>query len=440
MATRDTTTPAVRGLPVVGNTHQFLGDPFSFFERAASHGDVVGYSVAGRTGYLLTHPDDIERVLTNYPDPFRKGERQQESLGRALGRGLLTAEGDTWRRQRGLIQPAFFRERITDYATAMREETAAMADDWQDGDRVAIDAEMQKLTLDVLVRTLFGTDVDAHRETIRRAAGAIHAKADISSPAAFVPDWVPIPTNVRFRRALSDLDGVIQDLVDQRRRAGGDGDDLLSKLVAMEDEEGGLSDEEVRDQLVTFLLAGHETTALSLTYAWFLLSKHPEKRARLREEVDALDGKPTFEDIDDLTYTGHVVNEAMRLYPPVFRMVRVPTERVQIRGHDIEQGAMLTLPQWVCHRDQRWWRHAEQFRPERWAEDRDRPDFAYFPFGGGPRKCIGYQFSLVESKLILAHLARECDLNLVDPERELSLSAGVTAQPREPVEMTVRSR
>jgi cytochrome P450 len=427
------------GLPLLGNTTQFASDPFAFYEACPDYGDVVPYTVGGETFYMVMHPDDIERVLATEHAKFRKGDFQRDQLGFVLGRGLLTSEGERWRRQRQQIQPAFSPERIQSYTETMTDCAGAAADGWRAGEQVAVDEEMRRVTVQVLARSLFGTDITAHVETIAEAMDDIGARADGSLLVALVPPWVPTPWNRRAERGAEAIDGIIEELVAERRGEADEHDDLLSWLLEAT-EAGDLDPDTLRDQLVTFLLAGHETTSLALTYTWYLLADHPEKRERLHGELDAeLDGAPTMADLPALEYTEQVIRESMRVYPPVYRILRETGEPVDIGGYAFEEGTKLTLPQWNVHRDPRWWDDPEQFRPERWAGEADRPEYAYFPFGGGPRRCIGMRFALIEAQLILATIARHHELDLAG-EDDLDLQPGVTMAPADPVRMTVRER
>ncbi len=429
------------GWPVVGNTFQFARDPFAFYERCADFGDVVPYEVGGMTFYLVTHPEDVERILSTEHRKFEKGAFQREQLSGVLGEGLLTSEGERWREQRQRIQPTFGPEKIDSYVEIMTDCAEQASERWWDGQQVAIDEAMRRITVQILARSLFGTDITDHVETIADAMGDIGAQAEAPAATALLPEWVPTPWDRRAQRGVDAIDGVIADLIERRRGDAEGRDDLLSTLLVAHDE-GEITRQTLRDQLVTFLLAGHETTSLALTYTWYLLAENPEARERLHAEVDDVLGRsvPTMADLGNLSYTEQVVTEAMRYYPPVHRVVREASEDVQLRGRVVEQGSILTMPQWIVHRDARWYDDPREFRPERWAEDRDRPDYAYFPFGGGPRRCIGMRFAKLEAQLILATVARSFRLELVGDGGPLDLTSGVTASPADPVEMVPRAR
>jgi cytochrome P450 len=372
----DREPPGPDGLPVLGNTLELLRDVFEFYERlVAEYGDVVRYRVLGDEAYLLTHPDFIEQVLVDDSSKFVKGEMTNRQIGSALGEGMLLAEGDDWRAQRTTAQPAFYRERIAEYGDIMVDYTTEAMTEWDDGTAIEINREMTRLTLRILARTLFGIDIRGQQSVVRETADAMRTRFDSSRLGAYLPEWLPTPANRQYKRSLADLREFIDELIAERRTADGTGDDLLSLLVAAADA-GGMNDATLRDNMVTFLFAGHETTALALTYTWFLLGHNPEAQQRLYTELDdVLDGEPpTAADLSELNYTEQVVNEAMRLYPPVWTFFREPTEDIEIGGYTIPEGSVVSLPQWVVHRDERWYDDPLEFRPERWAEERGYPD------------------------------------------------------------------
>ncbi|MBO4248820.1 cytochrome P450 [Halomicrobium sp. IBSBa] len=434
-----TDAPGPRGLPVIGNSHQWARDPCAFRERcAAEYGPVVNYEMLGWDTYMLTDPADVKRVLED-PDTFPKHEPSNAQLEAFVGNGLLTSGGDLWERQRAAIQPAFYMDHIRNYAERMVAQAAATADRWTAGESVDVRRAMTRCTLDILVDCLFGEDIDPAERGLYEAVEAFQAPLEPSKQPItfFAPDWAPVPFLRRADRALSHIDDQIYDILEIRRADESDRDDLVAMLLAADT---AMDDEQIRDELVTFLFAGHETTALSMTYVWDLLSRNPTAQRRLHEEVDALDGRPTIEDVFDFEYTGAVIEEAMRLYPPAHDIRRSPATTVEIGGYTIPEGSLVTLPTWVLHRDERFWDDPERFRPERFLDGgrSDRPEYAYFPFGGGPRRCIGQQFAMTEAQLILATIAREWTL-----EREygdLDLSAAVTLQPSHDVPMTPHER
>jgi cytochrome P450 len=299
---------------------------------------------------------------------------------------------------------------------------------------------MAQVTVAIIVEAMFGTTID--RETVERVQTALEPLGQRFEPDAvrfLTPDWVPTDENRRFSEAVRTLEGVLDDVVAERRAGGyAEGEDLLSVLLRAQDR-GEQSDDVLRDELMTMLLAGHDTTALTLTYTYYLLDRNPGAKARFHEEVDSLGGTPTAADTRAMPFTTNALNEAMRLYPPVYTMFREPDVDVTLGGYEVPQGSLVMLPQWVLHRHPRYWEDPDAFDPDRWDRDTDRPNYAYFPFGGGPRICIGKQFSLMEAKLILATVAREFDLRLVSDE-ELDLRPSLTMHPADPVEMELTPR
>ena len=437
MAT-DQTPPGPRGLPVLGNTHQWARDPCGFRERLADrYGDVVSYRLLGWDAYMVTDPAEVRRILVTEHDRFPKHEDSNAELTEILGDGLLTSEGAAWRRQREAIQPAFTMDHIRRYADIMVQRSAATADGLSQGDPVEMRECMSKLTLEIIVEAMFGPEIDLAERGIYDAVEAFRTPMQprYQPVTFFAPDWAPIPFLRRADEALAHLEDQVYDILDERRRDDAARDDLLSMLLSAE---ADMADEQIRDEMLTFLFAGHETTALSLTFFWDLLTRNPDAAARVREELDeTLEGRPGFGDLPSLQYTEAAIQEAMRLYPPAHEIRREPAEDVEIGGYRVPEGSLLVLPTWVLHRDERFWEDPEAFRPERFLDDEaaaDRPDFAYFPFGGGPRHCIGKRFAMLEAQLIVATLAREWRF-----EREygaLDLAAAVTLQPSHDVPMT----
>ncbi len=434
--------PGPDGLPVIGNTFALASDVFGFYERLAHEyeGDVAHYRVAGDTGYLLTHPDHVEQVLVTDAPRFVKGEMQQRQIGSAFGEGMLLAENDDWRDQRTTAQPAFYRERIETYAPVAVSHAEAMAADWNDGETIEIHDAMTELTLSVLAWSLFGIDVRGRQSAVRAAATATRDRFDTSRLGAYLPEWIPTPVNRQYKHSLSSLREFIEELIDERRAADELGEDLLSLLVAATDT-GGMDDDTLRDNMATFLFAGHETTALALTYTWFLLGHHPDVQERLHAELDEVlgDAPPTAADLPELDYTEQVVKEAMRLYPPVWTTFREPIEDIEIGGYTIPEGTVVSLPQWIIHRDERWYDAPLEFRPERWVDGDDRPEYAYYPFGGGPRHCIGMRFARMEAQLVVATLAREFAVESIT-DASLDLTASANTLPAEPVKLRLSRR
>ena len=461
------TPPGPIGDPVFGNGRQFADDPFSFMHACAdSYGDVVRFDLGPRETYLLTNPADIERVLVADAERYRKPQFGDDAMDTLLGQGLLMSEGDTWQRQRKLANPSFHNRRIAALDATMVDHTRSQLADWNDGDVVDVQLEVARLTVKIIVSAMFGADItDEEVKTVQEKLEPLGARFEPDPRRFLIPNWVPTRENREFDAAIDTLESVIDGIVERRRgterdpsvdpagpegvsvrgpAGDGDGDlpmDLLSVLMRARDR-GEQTDENLRDELVTMLLAGHDTTALALTYTFYLLSNHPEARERVAAEAAAAtaDGPPSAADVREMSYTDRVLNESMRLYPPVYTLFREPKLDVKLGGYRIPEGSALMLSQWVIHRSSRWYDDPDRFDPDRWKPERRsrRPRFAYFPFGGGPRHCIGKAFSLLEAKLILAEVCSRYDLDYEGPE--LSLRGSLTMHPNHPVPMRIRER
>jgi cytochrome P450 len=393
--------------------------------------------------YLFSHPDQIEQVLRSRSEHFIK-DRPLQVTTSVLGSGLLTSEGDLWRRQRRLIQPAFRTQRVHGYAPVMVEAAGRMLATWRDGQVRDIHADLMRVTLDVVARCLFGADLADRTEGVVGAVGAL--SVHFLNPLFWTPVLrsLPFPSNLRFRRAVRLLDETVSDLMNRGRGGRLAPGSLVSRLLEAQQQGGGtLTDRQLQDEMVTLLLAGHETTALALSYTFHLLAQHPEAEARLVAELEEVlgDRAPEAEDLPRLRYAEWVIKEAMRLYPPAWGLGREAITDCEIDGYHVPKGAQVLTIQWVVHRDPRWYEEPGAFRPERWADDLERrlPRCAYFPFGDGPRICVGQQFALTEAVLVLATIARDHRLTPVSDE-PLELVASITMRPRRGVRMRVQER
>lgn len=405
--------PGPKRRAVVGALLNLRRHPLEFLTgQARAHGDVV-YMAVGRVQlYLLSHPDLIEQVLIADNSNFVKPWLLRRAAD-VLGQGLLTSDGELWMRQRRLMQPAFHRSRILNYASVMTRRTAQMIEGWKDGQELDIHQAMMSLTLDIVAETLFGAEVGHRHADVGHALElALMRFVDQLSLLRFL-DRLPLPRNVRFRRAVQMLDAIIYDVIDSRRRSpDADRPDLLSLLLHADDKDGGggMSDRQLRDEVVTLFLAGHETTAIALSWTWYLIASAPAVEARLHAELDQILGErlPTPDDLPQLRYTGMVLRESMRLYPPAWRIGREVARECEVGGYWLPCGAQILMSQWIVHRDPRFFPDPEVFRPERWEEGgmSSLPRFAYFPFGGGGRRCIGDSFAQMEGILVLATIAR----------------------------------
>lgn len=441
MSTGTNYPPGPDGLPIVGNTVDLSRNIFEFYEQLRDeYGQIASYQVFGTDACMVAHPDAIQKILLDDHDAFKKGEVVTRNLNDAMGDGLFLTEGGKWKNQRTKVQPAFYRQRLKTYVPEMRETAAEMVEQWRDGAIVEANDAMTETTMDVLGRTLFGLDV-TDEPVVAEASDAILARFDTSRVWSFLPDTIPTPTNRRYKRELERLRTFVDDLAAERRNQSpaNRGDDLLSILVEFL-EASELMQEEFRDNMVTFLFAGHETTALGLTYTLLCLAQNPEEQKRLCAEIDTVcDGYVTADDLPKLEHTERVIDEALRLYPPVYMFFREATQDVELVGYDIPEGTTLVLPQWVVHRDPAWWDNPETFRPDRFAGESDHPEYAYFPFGGGPRHCIGMRFARMEMKTVLATIFSDYTLELVsNPDPELIASSNL--KPGEPIQIRLDKR
>lgn len=445
--------PGPRGLPVFGPIARYQRNPFAFLTNTqARYGDVAFTRFAGLDTYLVSHPEAIEHVLVKKRKNYPKSSIT-ERLMPLIGRGLLTSEGDLWTEQRKLIAPAFHHKRIQTYAARMVELSERRVTSWETGQVRRIDADMMDLTLDIAVQTLFGAEADLEAERVGAAfSEASEYYASTLAQPFPMPLCVPTAKNRTFLKARDTMHEIVRDII-RRKRASrrteeteetGGGDDLLSMLIDATDEDGNaMSDEQLRDEVLTLLLAGHETTALTLTYTFNLLSRHPTVREKLEAELDDVlgDRAPTAADLPRLRYTEQVIKESMRLYPPAAVLIRQARETDVVAGWTIPAGSIVAMAQWVVHRDPRWFPEPERFLPERWTESFEAalPRFAYFPFGGGPRICVGAAFAAMEARLVLATIARRWRYMLLE-QRPLDLLMSVTIRPKRPLLARLTSR
>jgi cytochrome P450 len=420
------------------------GDPLKYFTGIIrEYGDLVGLRIFNFRILLLNHPDHIEDVLVNHPRKFIKG-RVLQANKRVFGRGLLTSEGDFWLRQRRLAQPAFHRARIAGYASTMVEYTERLLHEWQDGEERDIHKEMMRLTLHIVGKTLFDADVEGDAQDIGKSMELLLEFGADFRRTLFVPQWLPTPTNIRVERAIRQIEKVLYRMIAEKRASGRDAGDLLSMLLAAQDEDGSrMTDKQLRDEAITLFLAGHETTANTLSWTWWLLAQNPAVEAKLHAELrNVLAGRaPSLDDLPKLVYTNHIITESMRLYPPAWGTARTAIEDHEIAGYAVPKGSGVSFAQWTVHRDARWYDAPDEFRPERWEGDllKRLPRFAYFPFGGGPRQCIGNAFALMEAALILATIAQQYRFRLVEGHPVVPL-ASITLRPRYGIRAVLEAR
>jgi cytochrome P450 len=438
--------PGPRGHLLAGNFPELKKDRLAFLTRIArEYGDVVALRFGPKQIVILSHPDHIEYVLVTANRKFSK-DFSIRMYRPVLGNGLLLSEGDFWLRQRRLSQPAFQKGKIAAYGETMVGFTERMLAQWQDGQNCDVHAELMRLTLAIAAKTFFDADLTNEGDNVGKALEEALVSIDKKLGAFYwLPGWVPTPTNRRLKGAVARLDQILYGLISQRRVSGQDRGDLLSLLFHARDEDDGsrMTDKQLRDEAMTLLLAGHETTALALSWAWYLLAQHPSVVEELERELQTVLGgrSPTVADLPSLPFTERVVTEAMRLYPPAYGMGREVVEECDIGEYHVPVGTTIFFHQWVVHRDPRWYDEPEKFRPNRWADGLAQriPKYAYFPFGGGPRLCIGNQFAMMEAVLVLATMAQQFRMQL-EPCHEVTLWPSITLRPRNGIRVRLKRR
>jgi len=448
--------PMVEGGWPIGSARYFAEDPIALFEKAVpKYGDVfqlgsVFFRFMPDFDHFIavTHPDHVKHIMQdnnrNYVKSF--AYRVLENL---VGKGLLTSEGDFWRKQRRLMQPGFHKERLTSFGQIMTDACREMLDQWRklpDGSEVNVSKHMMEMTLKTVCRAMFSTDVGQAMEVVSREFDVANElmNSRIVNPTT-LPLWMPTPRNLRERKSYEAIKAVVADVIDQRRRATERHDDLLAMLMETEDADTGerMTDQQVQDEVITMFLAGHETTAVALAWLFHALDQNPKvEQLAAKEAKDVLQGRtPNLGDLRNLTYIRMVIDETLRLYPPAWLIGRHSLEEDQIGGFRIPPKSNCMIPVYHIHRDQRFWDDPEQFRPERFSPENaeKRHKFVYFPFGGGPRLCIGNSFALMEMQLSVAMMLQEFKLSKL-PAQEIALEPLITLRQTPHLRMLISRR
>lgn len=439
--------PGPRGLPLIGSLFDFGKDQIGFLEVCArDYGDISAFTFAGWPGLLLNDSDDIEQVLVKQHRNFIKNRMVWRHVTALFGQGLLTAEGEHWQKNRRLAAPAFAGQQLVGYGPDMVRLTEAMLDGWKDGETRDLHVEMMGLTLRIAAKTLMEAEIEEDVVAMDHAVtDLVEEMASRFTRPMVIPDWVPLPGHLRYRRAIATGERVIARMIAERRANGLDGRiDFLSRLMAARDENGqGLSDRQLRDETLTLLLAGHETTALALSWSFYLLGQNPDIQSRLAAEVDevAAGRSLTTDDLPRLKFTEAVITESMRLYPPAWVIGRESLQPFSARGYDFAAGTTVLVSPWVLHHDPRHYDDPAAFRPERWTDGLSKrlPRYAYMPFGGGPRICIGQRFAMIEAILILATIAQRFSARWL-PERTVTPFPSITLRPKGGIWAELRER
>jgi cytochrome P450 len=440
--------PGPKGWPIVGIALDLRRDPLAGMRRMASeYGDIVRFTVMMQERILLNRPDLINQVLVLQQSKFHKSELTRKITGRMLGQGLLISEGDFWRRQRRLAQPAFHRGRVNEYGATMLEIAQAHIRDWRDGEERNMAEEMTALTLDITVRTLFGTTLPGEAQQVGRSMTFLMRYSLRRQRLPFrIPETWPTPDNRRANRELEFIASLVYRIISERRAEVNPDrrTDLLALLMGAMDEDGSqMTPQQLHDETMTLFIAGHETTAQMLGWTWYALSKNPKAEARLHQELDSvLGGRPAeAADFTRLPYLQAVMNEVLRLYPPAYILARENVEPCELGGYEFSPGKTVIFSQWVMHRDPRYFDDPDTFRPERWLDGLENrlPAGAYFPFGDGPRRCIGQGFALLEAAIVTATLAQRFSFRLA-PGLVVVPEPLVTLRPHHGIRMTLRAR
>jgi cytochrome P450 len=415
-------------------TTAFNADRLNYlWEANRTYGDLVHFWVGRKRHlYLVSHPDDVRYVLVEHNEKFGRGMLFKRRAGKLIGTGLLTSEGEFNKRQRRLMQPAFHRSQIASYAQIMVNDTLAIIKDWKPGETRDIHHEMMRLTMNIVAHALFGSDVSASTDEIGRA---------ITKGIEYLNDeHLPEPTE-----AIQLLHSLSVRLIQTQRETGEARGDLLTLLMAAHDDEGtgGMTDDQLRDEIITLFIAGHETSANSLTWTWYLLSQYPDVEARLVDELRrVLDGRtPTLKDIPNLPYTDQVIKESLRMYPPAWNQTREVLEDVPLGGYIVPKGSIVMISPFIVQHNPRYFDDPECFDPDRFAEGNERriPRGAYFPFSAGPRVCIGQPFAMLEMQLILATIAQRFKLTLT-PGYDVQVEPFISLRPRGGLPMEIGER
>jgi len=439
--------PGPKGSLIMGVMREFNRDTLGFIERLhREYGDVVRSRFLYVHAYFLYNPADIEALLTTNAKSFRKAQSLRSPFFRRLvGNGLVTSEGDFWRRQRRLAQPAFHRQRISSYGDIMVQYADRAIAKWRDGEQRDVAKDMTRLTLEIVVKTLFNSDVSNDADHVGATLSQIVKPFASQATLKWIADnRLPTPGHYRYFNAVREIDKIIYRIIAERRASGSDEGDLLSMLLQAQDEDGSqMSDAQLRDEVMTLFLAGHETTALALSWSWYLLATHPDAETKFHAELDEVLGgrAPQVSDLPKLKFTEMIAKETMRLYPPAYAVGREAIEDTEMGGYRVPRGTQLFAFQWVTHRDPRFFERPDEFLPERWASEsiQTLPRYTYFPFGGGPRQCIGNYFAMMEVVLLLATIGQRFSFSLLN-EHPVEVLPVLSLRPKNGIKVKLLQR
>jgi cytochrome P450 len=437
--------PGPRGKPLIGSALDFIRAPIPFMVEVGSYGGIGHFRLGPLNCFLVSDPDYIHTVLIENAEDFHRDFISRRAARKFIGNGLVGTDGEPHHKQRKLLAPAFNHKRLETYATIMLEETERMLAEWDKTDHVVLDKDMPALTLRIVCRCLLNADVSTETEASAKAMEDFqHVLAVETREFMAVPDWLPLRRKRLLKKSVGTLNRIITQIIEERRKTNEDKGDLLSTLLmAVDDENKQMSNQQVHDEAVTLFITGHETTASTLSWIPYLLVKHPEVAKKLYEEIDtALGGRtPTLHDLHNMPYLEQVIKETLRLYPPGWIFGRSPLTDVKIGPYTVKRGDIIFLSPFVTHRDPRYFEDAEAFIPERFTPEFEKqiPKFAYFPFGGGVHFCLGQQFAMMEAKLVLAAILPKYRLYLTKME-DIQPVGLATLRPDKEIRLSLESR
>ena len=436
--------PGPKGGLIMGVMRDFNRDMLGFITRCRDYGDVVRSRFLWINAYFLFNPNDIETMLVTNAKSYRKARAVRSPFFYRLGgNGLVTSDGDFWRRQRRLAQPAFHRQRISSYAEVIVQYAQRTIESWEDGEKRDLARDMTRLTLEIVVKTLFNSDVSNDADHVGRLLSEIVKPFASQATLKWILDnRLPTRGHREYFNAVSEIDRIVFRIIAERRASGYDEGDLLSMLLQAQDEDGSqMTDTQLRDEVMTLFIAGHETTSIALSWSWYLLATHPDVEQKFHAELEEVLGgrAPEVSDLPALKYTEMLAKEVLRLYPPAYAVGREAIEETELGGYRVPKGTQLFAFQWVTHRDPRYFAEAEIFKPERWAaENSERlPKYAYFPFGGGPRQCIGNYFAMMEIVLLLATIGQQFRFTL-DPGHAVEVLPALSLRPKDGIKVILQ--
>lgn len=437
--------PGPEGNFLLGNMREFNANTLAFLDYVSTYGDIASIRFGPFRLYFVNHPELAREVLVAQASKFRKATVLKRALQDVIGDNIFTGDGEFWKRQRRLMQPAFHSKRIGAYADTMVAYTQRMMNDWEDGAEIDVDHAMTSLTMQIVTKTLFDADVSEESAAAGEAMTTLFSVVNRRFEVLLsLPTWVPTVDNRAVHAARAQIESIIRRIIEERRHSGEDHGDLLSMLLMAEDEDGSRMDEhQILREAITIFGAGHETTANTMIWTWYLLSQYQYVMARLQQEVDeVLEGRaPKLTDLENLPYTEMIIKESMRLYPPAWAVSRDTAAAVELGGYVLPPNSPVMIPIWNIHHDARWFPHPLRFEPERFSAERESniERYAYIPFGAGPRVCIGNSFAMMEARLILATIAQRFDF-LLAPGQTVEAQRVFTLRPRYGMRILLRER